>query len=260
MDKLGNHYQKTGISIAALRTWGMIFLAAGVLGRGVLQNRILGFGGLNLLQMLDVMLSSEAILEQAAYSLALQALETCAAPIFAMLLVQGMVHTSDFNAYFIRVLATALVTELPYNLVMGSGLLDLSGRNPMFALVLGMLLVFFYRRYPEKSGKDLGVKALLTLAAFAWVKMLSIRFGAPLLILILVLWALRNSTPARRDLLGAGAALACGLLSPYFLVSPLAFLAIHMCNWERGEENRAVNYLMYPGMLLMAFLVVRFLL
>ena len=32
----------------------------------------------------------------------------------------------------------------------------------------------------------------------------------------------------------------------------MSFLAIHMCNWERDEDNRIVNYLMYPAMLLVA--------
>lgn len=258
MERLGNHYKKTGITVNALRTWGMIFLAAGILGRGVLQNHILGFSGMNTQQMLAVMQSSETAMNYATFSIALQALETCAAPIFAMLLVEGMVHTSDFNKYFTRILGISLVTEIPYNLAMGRGILDFSSRNPMFSLALAMLLVFFYQRYAEKGAKNLLIKVLVTLAGFLWVKMLNIEFGAPMLVITLVLWRFRNK-PVYRNFIGASAAIACSLLSPYFLASPMSFLALHMCNWERGEENRVINYLMYPGMLLLAFLVGKFL-
>lgn len=254
MERLGNHYKKTGISINALRTWGLLFLAAGIIGRGVIQNHILGFTGLSTQQMLEIMGASESAMNYATLSIALQALETCAAPIFAVLLVEGVVHTSDFNKYFTRILGIALVTEIPYNLCMGVGLLDFSTRNPMLALVLGLLLMFFYQRYSGKGIKNAGIKVLVTVAALLWVKMLSIDFGTPMLVLIVVLWCCRKKG-MYRNFIGASAAMACSLSSPFFLAAPMSFLAIHMCNWEKTEENRAVNFLSYPALLLLAFLV-----
>ena len=55
--------------------------------------------------------------------------------------------------------------------------------------------------------------------------------------------------------MGASAAIACSLFSPFFLLSPMSFLAIHMCNGEKGEENRLVNYLIYPALLLVIGIV-----
>lgn len=254
MERLGNHYKKTGISINALRTWGLLFLAAGIIGRGVIQNHILGFTGLNTQQMLEAMGASETAMNYATLSIALQALETCAAPIFAVLLVEGVLHTSDFNKYFTRIFGMAIVNEIPYNLAMGKGLLDFSTRNPMFALVLGLLVIFFYQRYAGKSFKNVFVKILITFAALLWVKMLSIDFGAPLLAIIVTLWCARGKG-IYRNFIGASVAIACSVLNPFFLASPMSFLAIHMCNWEKNEENRTVNYFSYPVLLLLAFAV-----
>ncbi len=258
MEILGNQQKRTGITVNALRTWGMIFLAAGIVGRGVLQNHILGFAGMNTQQMLEVMQSSETAMNYATMSIALQALETCAAPIFAMLLVEGITHTSDMLKYFLRVLGLALVTEIPYNLAMGRGFFDLSSRNPVFSLVLGFVLIYFYRRYAAASFQNVLIKVLVTAAALIWVKMLNIEFGAPTLVILLVLWALR-AKPVYRNFMGASVSIACSLLSPFFLASPMSFLAIHMCNWEKGEENRIVNYAMYPALLLLATFVGKFL-
>lgn len=257
MDRLGNYYKESGISISALRIWGMVFLAAGVISRGVLQKHILGITGMQMGQMLQVMLSGEEAMNHAAMAIALQALETCAAPIFAVLLVEGFVHTSDFGKYFLRVLGISLVTEIPYNLAFGWGVLDFSGRNPMFSLVLGLLLMYFYQRYEQRSVQNMAVRILVTIAALAWVKMLNIAHGMPMLVLVVVLWALRDK-PKYRNPAGAAVALCCSVLSPFFLVSPLAFLAIHICNGEKNEENRVVNYLMYPGLLLIVYAVGRF--
>lgn len=259
MERLGNYQKRTGITVNALRVWGIIFLAAGIIGRGVIQNHILGFAGMTTQQMLAVMESSETAMNYATMSIVMQALEVCAAPIFAVLLVEGILHTSDVMKYFQRVLGLALVTEIPYNLAMGKGFLDFGSRNPVFALVLGMILIFFFRRYGEPGFKNVMIKVLLSLAAFVWVKMLNIEFGAPTLVILIVLWSLRTK-PMYRNFAGASAAIACSLISPFFLASPMSFLAIHMCNWEKTEENRLVNYLMYPALLVLATIVGKFLL
>lgn len=258
MERLGNHQKRTGITVNALRVWGMIFLSAGIIGRGVIQNHILGFAGMNTQQMLTVMESSETAMNYATMSIAMQALETCAAPIFAVLLVEGIMHTSDLRKYFQRVLGLALVTEIPYNLAMGKGILDFSSRNSVFSLVLGMILIFFFRRYAAPGFKNVLIKILVTLASLVWVRMLNIEFGAPMLVILVVLWGLR-AKPTYRNFAGASAAIACSLFSPFFLASPMSFLAIHMCNWEKSEENRLVNYLMYPALLVLAFIVGKFL-
>lgn len=251
MERLGNPNKRTGITVNALRTWGMVFLAAGVIGRGVIQNHILGIAGMTTEQILQVMESSETAMNYATMSIVMQALEVCAAPIFAVLLVEGILHTSDFNQYFTRVLGLACLTEIPYNLAMGKGLLDFGTRNPVFSLVLGMLMIFFYQRYSGRGAKNVLIKILVSAAALIWVRMLNIEFGAPVLVILMVLWAFRTK-PMYRSFAGASTAIACSLFSPFFLASPMSFLAIHMCNWEKGEENRTLNYLMYPGMLLLA--------
>ena len=69
------------------------------------------------------------------------------------------------------------------------------------------------------------------------------------LLILAVLWALREKT-ALRNLLGAAAALVCCLGSLFYMAAPMGFLAIHFYNGEKGAENRAVNYLAYPALLL----------
>ena len=88
--------------------------------------------------------------------------------------------------------------------------------------------------------------------------MLRIDEGTPLVILVAVLWALRNK-PVYRNIGGCITAIACSLLSPYYVASPMAFLALHFYNGEKGEGNQLVNYLAYPVILLAIGLCAKFL-
>lgn len=249
MERLSSNRRPTGITINALRAWGMLFMMAGVLGRGVMQTHILGLPGMDSQQLLAALETSSQVMAFASISLVLQAMEVCAAPIFALLLADGFAHTSDRKAYFLRVLGTAVLSEIPYNLAVGGKLLDLSSRNPVFSIVLSMVVLFIFHRYRQRGVKNVLIKCVVVIAAFVWARMLNIEFGAPVVVLVLILWGLR-SKPGFRVYAGASAAIACSLFSPFFLLSPMAFLAIHMCNGEKGEENRLVNYLIYPALLL----------
>lgn len=253
MERLRNQ-KNTGLNGNALRTWGLLFLATGTIGRGIIQKQLLGVGEITAQQMLDAMSNSQGTMILVTLSLVLQALETCAAPIFALLLVEGFQHTSDFMRYLTRVLGLAVLCEIPYNLAVGSGFLDWTSRNPVFCMVLGLIQLYFYQRYAEKSLQNTLIKAVVTIAAVIWGEMLKIEFGSCMVLVIAVLWAFRKK-PLYRNFAGATVTIVCSLMSPFFLAAPMGFLAVHFYNGERGEENRLVNYLAYPAMLLIAGLL-----
>lgn len=248
-----------GISSNAVRTWGMLFMAAGVAGRGIIQHHILNMEALSTRQLLEAMQGSNVVMALATVSLVLQAMETCAVPIFCFLLVEGFQHTKDFQKYFLRVLGIALISELPYNLAFGGSLLDLGSRNPVFSMVLCLVLLYFYRRYAEKSAGNTVIKAMVTAAALLWGRMLGIEAGICCVLVTAVLWACRKQT-GYRAFAGCAAAAVCSVFSPFYLAAPMGFMAVHFYNGEKGTENRAVNYLAYPALLLIAGLAGTFLL
>ena len=250
MERLTNE-KKSGINGNALRTWALLFAAAGVIGRGTIQTYMLGMAGMNTQQMLEVMGSSESAMTLTTCAVVLQALETCAVPIFALMLVQGAEHTADFKAYFLRVLGAALITEIPYNLAMGGKLLDLGSRNPVFSLVVCLILIYLAKFYPEKNFKHRLTRIVLTVAGILWCEMLKIDFGMPTVLIAMVLWAFRSNS-LYRNFAGAAAAMVCTVYSPFFLASPMGFMPIHFHNGEESTASRRVNYLAYPVILLLA--------
>ncbi len=254
MERLDRQYTPTGINGNVLRTWGLVFLTAGVIGRGLIQTRLLGIGQVSPQQLLEIMGASQMAMILATVSLVLQAVETCAAPIFALMLVNGTLRTSDFKAYALRVTGLALLCELPYNLAISGKLLASGSRNPVFALVLCLVLLYFYRRYAGWSIPNVLIKVVVTVAAVLWGQMLQIEFGACMVLTVAALWAFRGK-PLYRNFAGAAVTVLCTAISPFFLAAPMGFLAVHSYNGEAGTNSRVVNYLAYPVILMAAALV-----
>lgn len=237
-----------GLSGSALRIWGLLFALLGVGSNAIIQNGILGMSSTGGAALLDK-LQNPDMMAAATVAMILQALYTCATPIFAFLLIEGFRHTESVKQYLLRLVGLALVSEIPYNLSMSGKWIDLNSRNPVFGMVIGLIILYFYRRYAEKSGKNIGIKALVTVAAILWISMLRIDEGVPLIVLIAVLWALREKGILRL-LGGCTAAFVCMLSSPFYLVSVFAFLPIHFYNEEQGSEGKLGKYLAYPVLLL----------
>ena len=245
--------ERSGITRQALRLWGLLFVMAGILGRSILQNRLLNMGNINSQELLDAKIQSEQVMVYATLALIMQAVEACAIPIFAFLLVEGVQRTSNLDKYLVRVLGLAFVSELPYNLAMSGSLWDTTSRNPVFGLAFAMGMLYLFRLYGGDSiGKRL-LRVVITAAAVLWPMMLRIQDGACCVIMVAVLWLCRDKKQYR-TFIGCAVGALCSLLSFYYLAIPMAFLAIHFYRGDKGEENRLVNYLAYPVLLLAAAL------
>ena len=258
MEERLNNQRPMGLTSAGLKTFAMVFIALGIVGRCIFQNGMLGMNSSTGSDLMELIMASEDAMIYATVAIVLQVLECMAVPLVAYQLVEGFRHTSSFKNYILRLGGLALVCELPYNLAVGGKLLDMGSRNPVFGLVLTVLVLYFYNRYQEKSFNNLAIKFFVTLAAFIWVSMLKIENGEAVFLIAAVLWAFRNK-PTYRNFVGCSAAICCCLFSSYFLIAPLSFLILHYYNEEKGEENRLVQYLAYPVILLAVGLVGQFL-
>lgn len=258
MERLARQEKRNGITRTALRLWGMFFAAVGVAGEAILQHRILGMGTVSSQQLFDAMAADSGLMIVATVALVLQAMQTCAVPIFTFLLVEGFQHTKDPVKYLLRVLGVAVISELPYNLAMGGSLWVTASRNPVFGLVMSLVMLLIFKRFEGKGFVKLMMKLLVTAAAILWCSMLKIQEGQCCVLMVALLWASRNMKHMR-NIAACGAAACCSVFSPFYLASPMGVLAIFGYRGERGEENRLVNYLAYPVLLLAVGLAGNFL-
>lgn len=228
---------------------GLLLLALGAMGRGIIKTRFLGVGAVNSDQLLEV-LNASGGMQAAAAALVFEGLESCAAPIFAVLLIDGFQKTSNVTKYILRVLGVAILSEIPYNYVFSGKFLDLSSRNPVWGMVLCLLMLYLFRQYEGMQFGKVLVKLAVAAAAMLWSLLFRVQFGPIMLLLVMVLWALRNR-PSLRLCFGAAVAVCCCVVNPLYMFSPFGFLIAHFYNEEKGFFARPIQYLIYPFMLVM---------
>ena len=258
MEKI-NNTRPRGINRSALRTWALLLAVGGLVGRGLIQNHILGVGTVTTEQLLAMMNASSRNMTLATVSLVLQLAETMAVPLFALLLAEGASHTSDMKKYALRITACALVSEIPFDLLM-HGRISMVSQNPMFGLVLGLVVIHFLGMYGAKGMKNFMVKLLVVAMGIVWARMLRIDMGEALVLLVWPMYSLREKT-TNRNLAAAILAMACSFFSMFFVMAPFGCLMLHFYNGERGEveAGRVLTYLAYPAAIVLLALAGRFL-
>lgn len=60
-------------------------------------------------------------------------------PIFAFMLAEGYAHTKNFKKYLLRMFIFALISEIPFNLMMGGSLLGPYHQNVMWTFLIALL-------------------------------------------------------------------------------------------------------------------------
>ena len=70
-------------------------------------------------------------------------------PIFAFLIVEGFVHTSDFKRYVGRILIFGIVSEIPFNMLVAGKIIDLEHQNVFFTFAIGLIMLHFIEKNTE---------------------------------------------------------------------------------------------------------------
>lgn len=252
-----NKIRSSGLSGSALRIWGMLFLILGVIGQSIFQKELLGIGQVSGQELLDVIGRSDEAMIYATIALILQAVQYCAIPIFTFLLLEGFQHTSSFKKYILKVTVLAVLSEIPYNFAMSGKVIDLDSRNPVFGLVIGLIILYLYNYFKDQTMNHRIIKAVVVVAALVWASILNVESGECLVIILSVLWAFRRK-PLYRNIAGTTAAVVCTLISPFYMAAAMGFLVVHFYNGEKGDGKWQVNYLAYPVLLLVIGLVAKF--
>ena len=91
-------------------------------------------------------------------------------PIFAFLISEGFIHTSNFKKYLLRLLAFAVISEIPFNIFCSSSVLFPQYQNVLFTFVLSVIalkILDFAKKEPtllKIAGAGVGVAVIVFLA------------------------------------------------------------------------------------------------
>lgn len=154
-------------------------------------------------------------------------------PIFCFLICEGFLHTRNQKRYLLRLFLFALISEVPFNLMLSGDLFLAIKQNIFFTLFLGALLIYISEHTTAEWKKAI-VMLLVLYAAIV----LKTDYGVGGTALILLIYLLR-ARPALQ------VAVAFPLLSGG-IAALAAFVPINMYNGYRGFiKSSALKYSFY---------------
>lgn len=122
----GEKRRRKGLSVFRLKMIGALFMALGVAGVSVLP-AMLGDPTQDMAALTVVVACTAA--------------SWCAIPIYSWLLFDGYRHTGSIGKYVLRLFIVAVVSDVPYDLIMTGKPFDLSAQNSVYGLVIALVVL-----------------------------------------------------------------------------------------------------------------------
>ena len=196
-------------------------------------------------------------------------------PLYCMGIVQGCLYTRSHWRYALRLFCFALLSQYPYMKALGHDLLEL---NVIFTLLLGMLAVWGMQAHWRGSALWLPALSLFLSATvpmdYGWQGVLLImlmylcrdsrRAFAAMFVAFCLLWGARSfdlfswlRVPAPWSLWPQRLSGLTAMLRAVFTLQGMAVLALPLMviPTRTGLQKRRLVYLVYPGHLLLIWLV-----
>ena len=193
-------------------------------------------------------------------------------PIFAFQISEGFFHTSDRKKYLRRLLVFALLSEIPFNLMLSDGLVYPLHQNVMFTFLLALLLMQWMEKQRGNPVRFVAVSVVSVLLAFVLGLVCFVDYyHYGILIVLLFYWTHGMKFGWIVQLAGMlyiSDAMA-GLVYPVTIFghsmeigqqmfAVLALVPVWLYNGEKGYSSKAVQlgcYWFYPVHLLVLYLL-----
>ena len=246
---------KKGFSSADLKLFAIIFMLIDHIGAIGIEGYLMEAGYMTPVSfnVLPGMPGYDLAMRLYLLDLPLRLIGRVAFPLFAFMIVQGFLHTHSRRDYLLRLLAFALISQIPFRLAVS--LIGLDSRNVYFTLALGLICIWGLELAREKAASPaMAIPGSLLIIAScclaAWY--LDSDYSQYGVLSIMAFYLLRKQ-PVQ------GAVAACTMLmvsNPYYEFA--AFLSVFLIsryNGEKGEQHfgKYFFYAFYPAHLLILY-------
>jgi glycosidase len=235
-----------GLSTTRLRVVGFVLVALGAVSSAINVARAPGRHGAVDMSTLTLVVLLEAV-------------SWAAVPLFAWLLRQGFAGTTNRGRYALRLAVLAVLSEVPYDLATSGRVWDLASQNPVFALLVGFVVMWALDHLLTGPRRRVGIAALVCVAGVLWLVIFNVGLrldivpmGVVLLLFCLIFYFLGSR---ENTMMMAG-----GVLGALALIFPaVGMLLLHFRRSEEpapvADSRRYLLYGFYPVGLLAAGLV-----
>lgn len=186
-------------------------------------------------------------------------------PLFAFMAVEGYLHTRSLKKYLLRLLALAVISEVPFNLLLSGSVFDPVHQNVIWTIILGLLCIWAFENIA--ADRKALVSAVVIIASLGAAILAGVDYSSAGVLTLLAFHAFRGNSVRCKllQLLSLGfinLVLLGGIAFayPYQALAVLSLPIIWLYDGSQGPHGgfiKATNYLFYPAhMLILALLAI----
>ncbi|MBG9979914.1 hypothetical protein HZY91_00690 [Facklamia sp. DSM 111018] len=167
-------------------------------------------------------------------------------PLYIYLMIEGYFHTSNLKKYFQRLLILALVSEIPFDLLLNGEIFNWSHQNIFFELIAILFLFYFLDKCRGEWIKILA--GTIVIATISYFFQFDYSFYG-IIAAFIMFYAYGNRTKEALSIIPAF------LFEFYSIFVFLSAVFIFYYNGDRGKINSKLYYWAYPLHLLLLYLI-----
>lgn len=176
-------------------------------------------------------------------------------PIFAFLITEGYIHTSNLKKYFFRLIIFAIISQIPYMLLFSNNFT----LNILFTLSLGLFAITIYNKLENKL-----LSSVFVILSAIGAELLHFDYGWFGIAIIFIFYILKN----KKIYMNMFFIFATFINYLYyfaktsrieylliFLFCSLSLIPINLYNGKKGKNIKYFLYLFYPLHLMILYLI-----
>ena len=179
-------------------------------------------------------------------------------PLFAFMAVGGYLHTRSLKKYLLRLLMLAVISEIPFDLLVSGSVFDPMHQNVIWTIILGLCCIRAFENI--SAGRKMMLSAVVIIASLAAAIIARVDYSSAGVLTLLAFYAFRGNTVRCRlmqllslafiNLVPLG---GIEFAFPYQALAVLSLPIIWLYDGSQGPHNgfiKAANYLFYPAHML----------
>lgn len=243
------------VSANWLKNAGTILTLIYFFGLTVIQNGLLHASSYTSAEFSELILKDNNAFMLAGAANICYLVGVAAVPIYAFLLVQGILNTSSIKKYVLTVLIFAVISEVPYDLAVSGKFFNPKDQNVLFTVLIALIMLWLLKTFEGKGMVPKVICFLIAAGGCFWAVVLNCKFGGGFVLITAILFLLREKKGWSILL-----ALAVSLIyaTALFGFAPVALYSGERKNIEK-KSSKYFYYVFYPSMLIVLAAAVFFL-
>ncbi len=218
-----------------MKMLGTVLLTLYFFSQSVIQNGILDASHRTTQELNKLAEANQDVFMFTGMASVLMLAGSIALPIFSYLLVIGIEKTSNAKRYILTVLATAVLTEIPYDWAVSGKLLNWSDQCFLWTILISLIMITLMKTFSGKGASSVIINIMLMCGGCIWAILFRSKFGAGFVLMTAVLYLLREHK---------GVSMLIGvIISLIYISAPLGFIPVALYSGERRNlEKKASKY------------------